>query len=475
MALYNTWAKVTPSTRDPKASSELQTGWIQLWNVPDRARNVEAVTLVGELAGEVIVVDELSLIKEEPIRVKIQAREIDKIRGFVEVFIEGIGYEIKFVPERHAIKTAVIPPPPPPPKRDAEGSDDEEEEDLLGSEEDDQRGGDRESHRDKSSELRRGGSNTSGRKHVSSSLQEVNREPTDQDPIEMYDPSSINLTYEQKELEEVAARNDHKKKSVTIAAKKSPGRGEESTEQNLIAVHCGGGEIKLISRDKWPNLQLTDKTGEQPQTKSAEQEACEFCPSQEPRLGEETEEDKEEEHAENRSITKRKEMGGGECGEITEGGSLKYGGTEGDTVKGKLKDDTDSEEWEQVTATRQKPSAKRRLYPAMAARKSSRINKKTDQRGGNPGIFSATVNSFTILNSCENDDLAEIVSKCDIVLGNSRGEINETIDAMKLEELTRATLAEANYRVILEKKLAESHALEGENLELQTVDNSQRY
>lgn len=56
-----------------------------MYNVPDRARNADAVTLIGELAGDVITVDELSLIKDEAIRVKIQAREIDKIRGFVEI------------------------------------------------------------------------------------------------------------------------------------------------------------------------------------------------------------------------------------------------------------------------------------------------------------------------------------------------------------------------------------------------------
>lgn len=49
-----------------------------LHNVPDRARNVEAVTKIGELAGNVIAVDELSLIKEDVVRVRIQARDIDK-------------------------------------------------------------------------------------------------------------------------------------------------------------------------------------------------------------------------------------------------------------------------------------------------------------------------------------------------------------------------------------------------------------
>lgn len=104
---------------------------------------------------------------------------------------------------------------------------------------------------------------------------------------------------------------------------------------------------------------------------------------------------------------------------------------------------------------RQKANTKRRLYLAMAARKSSRINKNNDQLGGNAGMFPATINSFTILNSCENDNLHDIATKCDIVWGGGGGgnreEIHETLDGMKLEELTPAALAEANYRVMTEK------------------------
>lgn len=122
MAVYNTWATVFPSFRDPSSSSTLQKGWVQMFNIPDQASNVEAATLIGELAGEVITVDELSLIKEEPVRIKLQAREIEKIQGFVEVFIEGTGYEIKFVPEKMS-KPHVTRPPPPPPRHDDEGSD----------------------------------------------------------------------------------------------------------------------------------------------------------------------------------------------------------------------------------------------------------------------------------------------------------------------------------------------------------------
>jgi hypothetical protein len=53
-------------------------------------------------------------------------------------------------------------------------------------------------------------------------------------------------------------------------------------------------------------------------------------------------------------------------------------------------------------------------------------------------------------------------------------EIYENLCTMKLEETTRAALAEAKYKQIQEKKLAATHATEGENLELTVLDNKQR-
>ena len=83
MAIHNISATVTHSSLAPTASVVLQTGWVLLSNIPDPARNVEAITLIAELAGEVIVVDEVSLIKEGPVRVKLLARDISKLRGFI--------------------------------------------------------------------------------------------------------------------------------------------------------------------------------------------------------------------------------------------------------------------------------------------------------------------------------------------------------------------------------------------------------
>ena len=68
-----------------------------------------------------MVVDEVSLIKDGPLRVKLRVRELAKIKGYVEFFIESVGYEIKFLPEKNQDKTEAPRDPSPPPKKPDDG------------------------------------------------------------------------------------------------------------------------------------------------------------------------------------------------------------------------------------------------------------------------------------------------------------------------------------------------------------------
>jgi hypothetical protein len=86
-------------------------------------------------------------------------------------------------------------------------------------------------------------------------------------------------------------------------------------------------------------------------------------------------------------------------------------------------------------------------------------------------------NSFTVLDSYDDDDddddeLETIAANCDIVLGDSREETTENINAIRMEERVRAALAEANYKNVQEVKLITQHALETENLSLEPIENS---
>lgn len=83
----------------------LKTCWVQISNVPTIAREVAAVKELASLVGQPIVVDELSLVKDEPMRVKVNCRNPDAIRCTIEVFFNKEGKQIKFMAERGFGKT----------------------------------------------------------------------------------------------------------------------------------------------------------------------------------------------------------------------------------------------------------------------------------------------------------------------------------------------------------------------------------
>ncbi|RLN03142.1 hypothetical protein C2845_PM13G04790 [Panicum miliaceum] len=135
LAKYNLTATVSKSSMNPMASSMLQTGWIQMMGVLGPTRNVEAATLIAELAGEVLAIDEVSLIRDGPVRAKIRARQLSKVRGLVEIFIAGVGYEIKFLAEKKGSQQDTKgPPPPPPPPKNPDDEFFEDDEDYVDSE-----------------------------------------------------------------------------------------------------------------------------------------------------------------------------------------------------------------------------------------------------------------------------------------------------------------------------------------------------
>jgi hypothetical protein len=99
LPIHKLQIKISISKQDPKATSLLKTCWIKIHNVPTIAREVSAVKGLATLVGQPLIVDELSLIRDEPIRVKVNCREPAAIRCVIEVFFNREGREIKFVAE----------------------------------------------------------------------------------------------------------------------------------------------------------------------------------------------------------------------------------------------------------------------------------------------------------------------------------------------------------------------------------------
>ncbi|RLM74548.1 hypothetical protein C2845_PM15G01420 [Panicum miliaceum] len=258
----------------------LQTGWVQLFNVPDMAKNSDAVALIGELAGKVIALDEVSLIKEGPVRVKLRARDVTNLRGFVEIFVEGVGYEIKFVTETtKKIQPASRNPPPPPKKPDNEDFSDDDDADDLDEYEQELRCQLSDPTNKSSAEKQKSGQTPIPRQRTGG-LELVKDVPLESEPgstlkgtnaleiqpIAMYNPYTETLTINsesnaippQQPARSVRAEASHKE-----AETKWP-----SPPTGCILVHTEGGGYKFLEKDKWPTLTFQeDELGERVENK----------------------------------------------------------------------------------------------------------------------------------------------------------------------------------------------------------------
>jgi hypothetical protein len=106
MPIYRFRVKIGKTSVDPKASAELQSVWVKIFNIPEKAREKIIVKEVASLVGKPVIVDELSLIKDGPVRVQVLCRDPSRIRGLVEVFFNKTGYELKFLVEGKHRKAA---------------------------------------------------------------------------------------------------------------------------------------------------------------------------------------------------------------------------------------------------------------------------------------------------------------------------------------------------------------------------------
>jgi hypothetical protein len=113
MSLHGIKVKFLKSNNDPEAIEVLHTTWVKIYGLPTIAYKEEVIMKIATLAGEPLLVDELSLIKDGPVRVKLNCRDPLKLRAFVRIFFNRIGYEIHFVSEKYKVDKPTFPPSPP--------------------------------------------------------------------------------------------------------------------------------------------------------------------------------------------------------------------------------------------------------------------------------------------------------------------------------------------------------------------------
>lgn len=72
---------------------------MKISGIPIPAKTVETVKDIASTVGEPLEVDAISLMRVDPVRVKVYSKDTSSINCFVEIFINSVGYEIKFEPK----------------------------------------------------------------------------------------------------------------------------------------------------------------------------------------------------------------------------------------------------------------------------------------------------------------------------------------------------------------------------------------
>nr|XP_020172271.1 proline-rich protein 36-like [Aegilops tauschii subsp. strangulata] len=99
LALNKLVVNISEPLMDPKAVAVLDTTWILIASLPDIARSEKVICSMSKLLGKVVVVDELSLRKEEEVRVKVKCLDSSTLRATVRVFFNDQGFDLKIYPE----------------------------------------------------------------------------------------------------------------------------------------------------------------------------------------------------------------------------------------------------------------------------------------------------------------------------------------------------------------------------------------
>jgi hypothetical protein len=128
MSVHGIKVKFIKSNVDPEAAEILQTTWLRIYSLPSMACEEAIVKKVASLVREPLMVNELSLIKIGPVRVKMNCRDPTHLNGCVNIFFNMIGYDIKFVSKK--FKARLVIPPSPPDSNDKNIDEDEDDRDV---------------------------------------------------------------------------------------------------------------------------------------------------------------------------------------------------------------------------------------------------------------------------------------------------------------------------------------------------------
>lgn len=102
-----------PSIDEP-LGEEMPEVWVKLSGIPPKHRRADRLLEAMYMLGRPIAVDETSLSKAGPVRMRFGCRAPEKLRGSVQVWFNGRGFDISVEPELPVRRAPIAPPPPPP-------------------------------------------------------------------------------------------------------------------------------------------------------------------------------------------------------------------------------------------------------------------------------------------------------------------------------------------------------------------------
>ena len=374
---------------------------------------------IASLVAEPIKVDEFSLWRDEPARVRVNCRNPANLKGFVEIFFNRVGYEIKFwvegAPNSARNRDASSGSGNPNDRKDGSDKRNEDTQDTRKMDKMEEPN----SNLDKDLDASQGESQDDSMEDLIKDGSPMEAEFPD--PIAVFHPELGLLQLDSVEspmIPSLEGLSDKEpclvQQSQVLSQEEEIGRAQDQDlSQQKLMVHNAEG-VYFMDKDKWPKLVIAD-----------EDINC----------------------------------------------------TQDSSLEGQLTDEGGDQGWEKP------PSRKKKLKPTkpkvtIATRASSRI-----PRDGIPVAEKAmkraqerdelTGNPFTILNNASNDDLRKIALDLDI----NSDFLDENLNAMKAEELVRADLAQANYKTYL-SKLKHKEISPGEEdlqyLGLDIIDNGTR-
>lgn len=77
--LYKILVSIELSFVDPEASSHLATSWVRTHGIPEEARKEPVMRQLAKAIDKLVAIDELSIIKLGPVRVKVRCRDPAKL------------------------------------------------------------------------------------------------------------------------------------------------------------------------------------------------------------------------------------------------------------------------------------------------------------------------------------------------------------------------------------------------------------